>query len=67
MFEDVDQAYRLRNVALGVTAAIWALNIFDAALSFNEPWGTRSVETDGRTFGWIADPLNGQLAARVQF
>ena len=65
--DDVDDAYRDRNIAAIVVLAYWTLNVADAALSFGDPWGGLRTQPGGQGFGLRADPGNGRLSAVVRF
>jgi hypothetical protein len=64
-YDDVTEKERSRNIAAGLTAAYWVVNVIDAALNFGSPWGENQPRPGG--FGMQVDPLQGTLAARVSF
>jgi hypothetical protein len=67
LFEEVDDRYRNRNIALGIVGGYWGLAILDTALSFGEPWGRKRVSPGGSSLGWSVDPARGRVGARIRF
>lgn len=66
LYDEEEDRYRRRNVALGVAGGYWVLSLLDAAVSFSEPWGDVGVQ-GGRRFGLVVEPGRGELAAQVCF
>jgi hypothetical protein len=66
-FDRVESDYDDRNIALGLAAGAWGLAVIDAFLAHGKQWGDRHVRGSRATLGWVADPANGAVAARIHF